>query len=35
MTIQAPRDREPGNSVIRSSLDIGGGLFLLGLAIVG
>ena len=35
MTTQAPRDRVPGNSVIRSSLDIGGGLFLLGLAIVG
>ncbi len=35
MATQAPRNREPGNSVTRSSLDIGGGLFLLGLAIVG
>jgi hypothetical protein len=35
MATQAPRNRGAGNSVIRSSLDIGGGLFLLGLAIVG
>lgn len=35
MATQAPRDREPGYSAVRSSLDIGGGLFLLGLAIVG
>lgn len=35
MTTQAPHDRGPGSNVIKSSLDVGGGLFLLGLAIVG
>jgi hypothetical protein len=35
MNTQATRDRKPGNGVIKSSLDIGGGLFLLGLAVVG
>lgn len=35
MATQAPRNRGAGNRVTKSSLDIGGGLFLLGLAIVG
>ena len=35
MATQAPRNRGADNRVTRSSLDIGGGLFLLGLAIVG
>jgi putative tricarboxylic transport membrane protein len=35
MTTQTPRDREPDSRVLRSSLDIGGGLFLLALAITG
>jgi hypothetical protein len=35
MVIEAPRNREQRNPAIKSSLDVGGGLFLLALAVVG
>jgi hypothetical protein len=35
MATEAPRQREQSRSAVRSSLDIGGGLFLLALAVVG
>ena len=35
MATEAPQDRGPGSSTVKSSLDVGGGLFLLALAAVG